>query len=264
MYSLSAETIDKNIEVLLRLMELRAHSHVLAQHLSGGMKRRLDIACALIHNPPVLIMDEPTADLDPVLRTHIWEVVKRINQRGTTIILSSHHLHELDTLCSRIGILKDGKLVELDTPERLKSKYSKEQELMVESFPGNYDDVIKRLKSDDITSIRREGTYLTIRTENPERVITSVLTGLHKAGESLLDLKLIKPNMDTVFLTIAKSEPHTTHAVHRADDIAHPPPLDKAHSLARKNPAAEMTKESPKPTQEKTAQDKATQERGGA
>jgi ABC-2 type transport system ATP-binding protein len=112
MYNLSRDAITKNAEVLLKLMELKASSHLLAQHLSGGMKRRLDIACALIHNPPVLILDEPTADLDPVLRSHIWEVIKRINARGTTVILSSHHLNELDTLCSRIGIIKDGKLKE--------------------------------------------------------------------------------------------------------------------------------------------------------
>jgi ABC-2 type transport system ATP-binding protein len=223
MYNLSKDAIHKNAEVLLRLMELKAHSYVLAQYLSGGMKRRLDIACALIHNPPVLILDEPTADLDPVLRTHIWEVIKRINARGTTVILSSHHLNELDTLCNRIAIIKDGKLVDIDTPEKLKNKYSKTQELMIESFPGNYDDVIKKLKDDNISAITREGTYLTIKTENPEHVISVVLNVLRKTGESLLDLKLIKPNLDNVFVTIYKTEHH------------HPAPLSKDHSLVLKD-----------------------------
>jgi|GEM_PF-42437 len=212
MYGLSSDAIEKNAEVLLRLMELKASAHLLAEHLSGGMKRRLDIACALIHNPQVLIMDEPTADLDPVLRTHIWEVVKRINARGTTIILSSHHLNELDALCNRIGILKDGKIVDIDTPEKLKSKYSKTQELMIETFPGNYDDIIRRLKADNIHTITREGTYLTIRTENPEQMIGKLLPALSRMGESLLDIKLIKPNLDNVFVTIyKKAELHKQH-----------------------------------------------------
>lgn len=202
MYSLSKETIDRNAEILLRLMELKASAHLPAAHLSGGMQRRLDIACALIHNPPLLILDEPTADLDPVLRTQIWEVIKRINARGTTIILSSHHLNELDTLCSRIGIIKEGRLVDLDTPQTLKSKYSKTQQIMVETFPGNYDSVIKRLHSHNIRQVKREGTYLTIMSENPEHVITLLLTLLHRMGESLVDLKLIKPSLDDVFVTV--------------------------------------------------------------
>lgn len=204
MYSLTKETVARNAEVLLRLMELKASSHVLAAHLSGGMQRRLDIACALIHNPPLLILDEPTADLDPVLRTQIWEVIKRINARGTTIILSSHHLNELDTLCSRIGIIKDGKLVDLDTPQKLKSKYSKTQLLMIETFPGNYDAIIKRLHSHNIRQVKQEGTYLTITSESPEHVISLLLTLLHRMGESLVDLKLIKPSLDDVFVTVYK------------------------------------------------------------
>jgi ABC-2 type transport system ATP-binding protein len=204
MYNLNKETIARNAEVLLRLMDLKASSHLLAAHLSGGMQRRLDIACALIHNPPILILDEPTADLDPVLRTQIWEVVKRINSRGTTILLSSHHLNELDTLCSRIAILKDGKLVDIDTPQKLKSKYSKTQELMIETFPGNYDAIIHKLHAHNIKTVKREGTYLTITTESPEHLISVLLTLLHRMNESLLDLKLIKPSLDDVFVTVYK------------------------------------------------------------
>jgi len=257
MYDLSAEAVRQNAGVLLKLMELRSHSHILAQHLSGGMKRRLDIACSLIHNPPILILDEPTADLDPVLRGHLWEVVKRINARGTTVILSSHHLNELDTLCNRIGIIKDGKLVDIDTPEKLKSKYSRMQELMIESFPGNYDEVIRRLKADNITAISREGTYLTVKTETPEQLITKLLGVLSRMNESLLDIKLIKPNLDNVFVTIyRKAEikegtlpPHTTHtaqSVHHLPPSAipaqHPAPLSKDHSLVLKDGKTEETR----------------------
>jgi ABC-2 type transport system ATP-binding protein len=207
MYGLSKEAITQNSEVLLRLMELKASSHLLAEHLSGGMKRRLDIACALIHNPQVLIMDEPTADLDPVLRSHVWEVVKRINARGTTVILSSHHLNDLDTLCNRIAILKDGKLVDIDTPEKLKSKYSRTQELMIETFPGNYEEIIKRVKQEkthDDVVVSREGMYLKIKTENPEHLISKLLLILSRMNESLIDLKLVKPNLDNVFVMIYK------------------------------------------------------------
>jgi ABC-2 type transport system ATP-binding protein len=202
MYGLSNAAIERNAETLLHLMGLKSSAHLLAQYLSGGMKRRLDIACALIHDPQIIILDEPTADLDPVLRAHVWEVIKHINARGTTVILSSHHLNDLDALCSRIAILKDGKLVAIDTPERLKSAYSKQQEILIETFPGDYDLIAKRLKEEHVTDTRRSGTYLAIRTESPEVVLTRLMAVLKRQGESLLDLKLGKPNLDTVFVTI--------------------------------------------------------------
>jgi len=207
MYNLGGHAIRANVDILLRLMDLKASQHVLSRDLSGGMRRRLDIACALVHNPGVLILDEPTADLDPVLRNQIWEIVKRINMRGTTVILSSHHLNELDTLCNRIAIVKDGTLVDVDTPDKLKLKYTRLQEILIESYPGSYEKLVPKLKGKNVTSIFQEGTYLTIRTEEPRRVIKEALTLLEKEGEQLLDIKLNKPNLDDVFVTIyAKRE----------------------------------------------------------
>lgn len=202
MYGLGDHAIKANVDILLRLMNLKASQHVISKDLSGGMKRRLDIACAMVHNPGVLILDEPTADLDPVLRNQIWEVVKRINMRGTTIILSSHHLNELDTLCNRIAIIKEGKLVDVDTPDKLKLKYTKVQEILIESYPGNYTALVPNLKGKNISGISQQGTYLTIRTEEPQRVIKEIVTLLERHKEQLLDIKLNKPNLDDVFVTI--------------------------------------------------------------
>lgn len=202
MYDLTPETIEQNANQLLQFINLKSSAHLLAMHLSGGMKRRLDIACALIHNPHVIILDEPTADLDPVLRNHIWEVIKQINAKGTTVILSSHHLNDLDALCGRIAIIKDGELADIDTPEKLKNKYKSTVDIMIESFPGNYDQVMKRLGNDTSMSVTRAGTYLTIRTRNVENVIGRVLAVLKRERESLLDLKLIKPNLDDVYVSI--------------------------------------------------------------
>jgi len=206
MYNLGSHAIRANVDILLRLMDLKASQHVLSQDLSGGMKRRLDMACAMVHNPGVLILDEPTADLDPMLRTQVWEVVKRINTRGTTVILSSHHLNELDTLCNRIAIIRDGRIVDLDTPDKLKLKYTKEQEILIESYPGAYDKLIPKLKGKNISSVERQGTYLTIRTEEPQRTIKEAIALLDKAGEQLLDIKLNKPNLDDVFVSIYRIE----------------------------------------------------------
>jgi len=202
MYGLGSKALKANVDVLLRLMGLKGSQFVISKNLSGGMKRRLDIACAMIHNPAVLILDEPTADLDPVLRNQIWEVIKRINMRGTTVLLSSHHLNELDTLCTRIAILKDGVLVDIDAPDKLKLKYNKVQEIMLETYPGAYDKIIPSLKGKNITAISQQGTYLLVRTEEPERLIKDLLVLLEKHGEQLIDIRLNKPNLDEVFVQI--------------------------------------------------------------
>lgn len=202
MYGLSPDAVRKNSDILLRLLELQHSQHILAENLSGGMKRRLDIAAALIHNPSILILDEPTADLDPVLRNQIWEIIKRINLRGTTIVLSSHHLNELDTLCSRIAILKDGQLADLDSPDKLKLKYNKEQEIMIESYPGNYEKLGAEIKGKNVSHISQEGTYLLIRTQEPEKLIMDILSIMKKHRETLIDIKLNKPNLDDVFCHI--------------------------------------------------------------
>jgi ABC-2 type transport system ATP-binding protein len=205
MYGLARESIEQNAQQLLQFLHLKGSAHLLAAHLSGGMKRRLDIACALIHNPPVLILDEPTADLDPVLRSHIWDVVKQINAKGTTVLLSSHHLNDLDTLCSRIAIIKDGRVVDIDTPDKLKSRYGKTQDILVETYPGNYDSLLQKLKGLGAIAVQREGTYLLIRTEHATQLIGKLLPILSRSGESLLDLKLVKPNIDDVFVKIYRT-----------------------------------------------------------
>ena len=122
--------------------------------------------------------------------------------RGTTIILSSHHLNELDTLCNRIAILKDGNLADIDSPDKLKLKYNKEQEIMIESYPGNYEKLSHDIKGENVTDIKQEGTYLMVRTEQPEKIISNILNLMKKHRETLIDIKLNKPNLDDVFTHI--------------------------------------------------------------
>jgi ABC-type multidrug transport system ATPase subunit len=105
-------------------------------------------------------------------------------------------------LCNRIAILKDGQLVDIDTPDKLKLKYTKVQELMIESYPGNYDSLIPDLKGQNVLGLSREGTYLTIRTEEPQRIIKAVISLLDRRKEQLIDIKLNKPNLDDVFVHI--------------------------------------------------------------
>ncbi|MEK6974328.1 MAG: ABC transporter ATP-binding protein [Nanoarchaeota archaeon] len=125
LYNLSLKEIKSRADNLLRLLELENARKFLARSLSTGMQRRLDIACALIHNPKVLILDEPTEDLDPLLRREVIEVLKRVKNTGTTIILTSHLLGEIENLCDKIAILHKGRIMKFDSPATLKKLYGK-------------------------------------------------------------------------------------------------------------------------------------------
>ena len=113
---------EERIRELLKLVDLEKRADDLARTYSGGMKRRLEIARGLLHQPAVMFLDEPTLGLDPATREHIWEYIERLrDERGTTIVLTTHYMEEADALCDRIGIIDHGRIIALDTPRALKA-----------------------------------------------------------------------------------------------------------------------------------------------
>lgn len=204
LYDIPKESLDANIQTLLRLMNLEKASDKLAKNLSGGMERRLDIACSMIHNPDILILDEPTADLDPVLRNNIWELIQEINKRGTTVILSSHHLNELETLCTKIGILIDGEIKHLASPDDLKNKFLKEHEIILETYPGDLKKIKKEIEKTlkkDANIIIKEGT-LHVNTQKPQNHLNTILKAAKNSKEKILELKVVRPNLDQIFINL--------------------------------------------------------------
>ena len=206
LYGLSKETLQANVNTLLKLMDLENSSYILGKNLSGGMERRLDIACALVHNPQILILDEPTADLDPVLRNNIWNLIEKINSKGTTVILSSHHLNELETLCSRIAIIKEGRILEIGTAEELKEKFLKHHEIRLESYPGNYSKLgeylQKKFKS-NIINFLNTGSELVLTCEKPQDILNDLVKHVEKEKEKIVELRLVKPSLDQVFIALS-------------------------------------------------------------
>lgn len=204
--NLNKEAIDTNSETLLNLMDLKQASNVKAKNLSGGMERRLDIACALMHDPDMLILDEPTADLDPLLRNHIWELVRKINKKGTTVILSSHHLTELESLCDRVAIIKEGKLIALGKPEELKKKFILKQEIALQTVPGNYNEIVAALKEKKIIDVEVKNNLIHIHTTSPEKTLSDVLLTISKKKEKLAFIKVTSASLDDVFISIWKND----------------------------------------------------------
>ena len=140
--------IKKESKRLLKLVGLDNAKNTLAEDLSMGMKKRLDITCALIHQPEILVMDEPTSDLDPVLRKEIMNLIKQINKKGTTIILTTQILEEADELMHHILILHDRKIVEDGDPKKIMEKHEK----------STMNDVFKKIILKETTNKKNEET----------------------------------------------------------------------------------------------------------
>jgi ABC-2 type transport system ATP-binding protein len=122
LFGLSSHEAAERAEALLALVELEEAADRMIKGYSGGMKRRLDLASALVHEPEVLFLDEPTTGLDPASRLTIWDELRRINERGTTIFLTTQYLEEADQLCDRLAIIDDGRIVREGTPAHLKAE----------------------------------------------------------------------------------------------------------------------------------------------
>lgn len=119
LYGLPKKARHRRIEEMLAFTELADRARDLAQKLSGGMKRKLMIARALMHRPDILLLDEPTVGLDAAVRRKMWDLMKGLNKNGITVLLTTHYIEEAEMLCGRVGLMNGGKLVELDTPANL-------------------------------------------------------------------------------------------------------------------------------------------------
>lgn len=208
LYNLSEHQINITATNLISLVELQGFEHMLGMNLSGGMRRRLDLACALVHAPQILILDEPTAGLDPTLRKHMLQLIQKINQSGTTIVISSHLLDEIEHLCTRIGIINQGELLKIGKPSALKDQYCKDEEVVLETFPGKYRLIIDALKSMrlPINFITERDHQLVLYTPQAEYVLKGVLSVIDKYHEHVLNIAVNKPSLNEVFEALTEKQ----------------------------------------------------------
>jgi ABC-2 type transport system ATP-binding protein len=167
---------------------------------SGGMRRRLDLAAALVHTPEVLFLDEPTTGLDPVSRKAIWEEVRKLNEEGTTVFLTTQYLEEADQLADRVGIISGGKLVAEGTPQALKAEVGRPHlELCLVDQPGNESRAEQVLSRFGRPLPARDGTLM-VELENGSSEIGPIVVALNREGLDVESLDLVQPTLDDVFV----------------------------------------------------------------
>lgn len=202
LYNIPKKERKQRCTDLIKMVGLWNSKDVLAHNLSGGMQKRLDIACSLVHNPSLLILDEPTADLDPLSRDKMWDLLRDINSYGTTIILASHFVNELESLCSRFAILHKSRLLQVGTPDELRDDFSRNYEvnLIVES--KNYNPIINELVSRPSLKIQNHtinNKTLTIFTQKPEKTLSAIAKLIDSMDEKIIDINIKKPTIRELF-----------------------------------------------------------------
>ena len=206
LYGMSKADILKRSKGLLALVDLSKAKNTLGKNLSRGMQKRLDVACAMIHEPKVLILDEPTEDLDPMLRKEILLLIRKINERGTTIIITSHLLSEIEAICTKIAILHGGVIIETGTPNDLKGRYYQNDEIHLETVPGDYNKIVKKLQKRDIEEIEVLEHKIIVRTPNVDEVLYNLFRAVNSCREKIIDINVNKPTLEKVFTALTKGE----------------------------------------------------------
>ncbi len=192
---------DRITETILKLVSLEKQSKSYTRAMSGGMKRRLLVAKALVHRPPIVILDEPTASVDVELRNKLWDNVKQLNKQGVTIILTTHYLNEAEQMCDRIGILNKGNLVALDTTKNLLKKI--QTKIVKFSVDKKVDISNDSLKS--ISILSNEENELVVSYEKSSLNIIEIIKFLNDHNIKILDISTDDGDLEDVFIRLTKN-----------------------------------------------------------
>jgi len=192
---------DRITDTILKLVSLEKQANSYARSLSGGMKRRLLIAKAMVHRPPILVLDEPTAGVDVELRQNLWSNVKDLNEQGVTIILTTHLMYEAEEMCNRIAILNKGNLVTLDTTENLLDRIKTKKII----FKVKKTIRIKPENLNEIKFFYKTDNEITVSYERKKHKIDEIISKVKNAGMEIYDISTDEGNLEDVFIDLTKS-----------------------------------------------------------
>ncbi|ELY46642.1 ABC transporter ATP-binding protein [Natronorubrum sulfidifaciens] len=182
--------------------------------LSGGMKRRLLLARALVTDPDLLILDEPTAGVDVQLRHDLWELVTELNEEGTTILLTTHYIEEAERLCDRVAIMNEGRKVTVATPDELKTRGTDTISVQLESTPAVAPDLKAYAHETSVS-----GDHLEVRVDDGGSIAPRLLNDLEAMGYEITDLEISRTSLEEIFVDLTRSEDRTvTRSSATADD----------------------------------------------
>ena len=191
---------DRITDTILKLVSLQDQANSYSRRLSGGMKRRLLVAKALVHQPPIIILDEPTAGVDVELRKNLWDNVKSLNKIGVTVILTTHYLNEAEEMCDRIGILNKGELVALDSTKNLINRI----QTKIVNFLLNKKPRIEKNNLESLKIISNENNLLVVSYEKSKLNIEKIIDFIRQQNIVIQDISTDDGNLEDVFVRLTK------------------------------------------------------------
>ena len=194
-YGLNKKRAAERTDLILQQFGLTEKAHNTARELSGGMKRRVQIAKALVHDPPIIILDEPTAGVDIELRHMLWNYLRELNREGKTILLTTHYIEEAEALCDRVAIIDQGKIVTEGSPQELISK------LGTGSIEIKLHDIPSELNIEP-WEFSRIDNVIHIPTSNPEKDMPKIINILTRLNLGIEEVKICKSSLEDVFLEL--------------------------------------------------------------
>jgi ABC-2 type transport system ATP-binding protein len=201
-FGISHATSQPRAQALLDQLGLGDRGESKVDQLSGGQQQRLMIARALIHEPEILFLDEPTVGLDPQARLALWEVLRSLHDQGRTIIMTTHYMEEADRLCDRLAIVDRGKLLALDTPAGLKAR-APGGTLIEVTFDGDAAPLLPAIQAlPALTRPAVKGNELSVYAERAGEAIPGILRAAEQAGRAPADIRLTPPSLETLFVSL--------------------------------------------------------------
>ncbi len=206
LFGLRGNKLKQKVRWGLSLAALGNRAHDMVETYSGGMKRRINIACSLIYEPKILLLDEPTVGIDPQSRHLIYELIYDLNKKGIAILLSTHYIEEAEKLCHRVAIIDEGSLIALDTPEKLISMVGKHDliELEAEKFPDDIEDIVQGNFPNSKPMLREKKLSMTV--EDSNRQLPTIIKTLISEKISIISARIRKANLESVFLHLTGKE----------------------------------------------------------
>ncbi len=192
---------DRITDTVLELVALKDKSNSYTRNLSGGMKRRLLIAKALVHKPPIIILDEPTAGVDVELRKNLWENIRSLRKLGVTIILTTHYLQEAEELCDRVGIIHKGNLIALDTTENMLNRI----QTKTLKFEINKRIALDDMNNKDYNILTNTDSEFKIEYNKQEFNIQKIIKLIENQGIVIKDIKSEDPDLEDVFVNLTNN-----------------------------------------------------------
>lgn len=201
LYGIPREKRQRTIKELLKAVDLEQWADKPVKMFSGGMRRRLEIARGLVHEPKIFFLDEPTTGLDPVSRVAVWEMLSRLKrERELTILVTTHYMDEADKLCDRIAIVDHGKVVALDSPLKLKASIPGKNilEVSFSQVPANWTQTLKSLP--DVAEFKAEDNVFRLSSDNGPRTTVALMEAARNANVSITSLSVQSTTLDDVFV----------------------------------------------------------------